>query len=170
MKNVLRIFLAMALLATFAAGAAAQSKKFTVKDLPAPVKAAFKAAYPKAEIKGVDKEDEKGVTYYEIESVDGKMKRDLLYTADGKVFEIEEGLTAEALPADVSKALAKEHPGYSFIKGEKVVRGSDVTFSVKYKSGKKTYESTVTQQGKVTVTKEIKKSKKEKEEKEEKED
>jgi hypothetical protein len=170
MKNVLRIFLAMALLVTFAAGGAAQSKKFTVKDLPKPVKAAFTASYPKAAIKGVDKEDEKGVTYYEIESVDGKMKRDLLYTADGKVFEIEEGLSADALPTDVSKALAKEHPGYSFVKGEKVVRGSDVTFSVKYKSGKKTYKSTVTQQGKVTATKEVKKSKKEKEEKEDKED
>jgi len=67
---------------------AGENKAPDLKILPAAVLDAFKTAYPKAVIKGTSKETEKGVTYYEIESVDGKLNRDLLYTADGKAAEI----------------------------------------------------------------------------------
>jgi hypothetical protein len=69
-------------------------KKFTAKDLPAAVSEAFTKAYPKAVSTGADKEAEKGKTFYEIESLDGTMKRDLLYTPEGKAAEIEEALPA----------------------------------------------------------------------------
>lgn len=170
MKTLFRIAVVALLSIGLSAGLSAQTKKFTVKDLPAAVKSAFTTAYPKAEIKGVDKEVEKGVTYYEIESIDGKLKRDLLYLADGKVFELEEAVAADAMPAAVTKALKANSKSYEFIKAEKVVRGSDVSFSVTFKNGKKTFESSVTDQGKVLSTKEMKKKKEAKEEKEEDEE
>jgi hypothetical protein len=79
--------------------------------LPPAVLKAFRAAYPKAVIKGASTETENGVTLYEIESVDGKINRDLLYTAEGKVVEIEELIAAENLPAPVKETLSKEYPG-----------------------------------------------------------
>jgi hypothetical protein len=94
-----------------------------LKILPAAVLEAFKTAYPQAVIKGTDKETENGVTYYEIESVDGEINRNLLYTADGKVFEIEEAIAPEALPAAVLQALDKAYPGYKILKAEVTTEG-----------------------------------------------
>jgi len=77
----------------------AQEKKAKGKVvLPEAVLSAFKAAYPKAEIKAASKETDKGVTYYEVESIDGKQQRDILYIADGKAAEIEETLDLATLP------------------------------------------------------------------------
>src|SRR5512140_1895314 len=70
-----------------------QEKKITEKDLPAAVKSAFHKSYPHATIKGLAKETENGKTYYEIESIDGKLHRDLLYTPEGDAYEIEETIS-----------------------------------------------------------------------------
>jgi uncharacterized membrane protein YkoI len=107
--------------------------------LPPTVLAAFQKAYPKAEIKGASKETEKGVTYYEIESVDGKMNRDLLYTADGKVVEVEEAVAPGALPPAVLKALDKAYPGYKILKAEDLLKDGQKLFELEIQvNGKKT--------------------------------
>ena len=76
-----------------------KAKAVDLKILPPAVLKAFKTAYPNAVITGASKETENGVTLYEVESVDGKLNRDLLYTADGKATEIEETIAPENLPA-----------------------------------------------------------------------
>ncbi len=68
----------------------AQEKKIDKNDLPKAVLNAFQKRYPNAAIKGTSIEKENGKTYYEIESIDGTRRRDLLYTKSGKVAEIEE--------------------------------------------------------------------------------
>ena len=93
-----------------------------LKILPAAVLEAFETAYPHAVITGTSREVEKGVTYYEIESVDGKMNRDLLYTADGTAVEVEEALAPGALPEPVLKALAEAYPGYKVLKAEELTK------------------------------------------------
>ncbi len=97
---------------------AAKPKTVDLKILPTAVLKAFKAAYPNAVIKGASKEVEKGVTQYEVESVDGKLNRDLLYLADGKVIEIEETTAPENLPAPVKQTLAKDYAGAKVLKAE----------------------------------------------------
>jgi hypothetical protein len=67
----------------------AQEKRIKEKDLPVAVTKAFHTEYPAAKIIGTSTEVEKGVTYFEIESMDGKVRRDLLYTKEGKRSEIE---------------------------------------------------------------------------------
>jgi DNA-binding beta-propeller fold protein YncE len=90
--------------------------------LPSAVLEAFTAAYPKAVIRGVSRETEKGAVIYEIESVDGLLNRDLLYAADGKVIEVEEAVAPGALPAAVRQGLNKAWPGCSVIAAEAVTK------------------------------------------------
>jgi hypothetical protein len=99
-------------------GEKAQAKPVDLKVLPEAVLAAFKAAYPKAEIKGASMEVENGVTQYEVESVDGKLNRDLIYAADGKVIEFEETTAPENLPDRVKATLAKDFAGAKVLKAE----------------------------------------------------
>jgi hypothetical protein len=144
-------------------------KKFTKKDLPAAVTSAFEKAYPKATIKGVSKEKENDTTYYEIESIDGTTKRDLLYTADGTAAEIEESIEAKDIPEAVAKTLKSDYGKCTIEKSEKVMRGSDTKYEFVVKKGKKRSEIVIDGSGKVVKT-EKKGAAKEKDEENEKEE
>jgi DNA-binding beta-propeller fold protein YncE len=133
-----------------ARGQEGQEKALKSKtDLPAAILDAFKTAYPKAVIKGLSKETEKGVTYYEVESVDGLMNRDLLYTADGKVVEIEESVAPGALPAPVKQAVAKAYPGAKIVKAEEMTKDGQKLYELQVKTKDKTSEVTVGPDGKI---------------------
>jgi len=121
-----------------------------LKILPEAVVAAFKSAYPKAVIKGTSKEVEKGVTYYQVESVDGKLNRDLLYTADGKVTEIEEVITPADLPAPVLQTLAKEFPEYKVLVAETLTKGAVKQFELQIQVKDKKMGVTIDPAGKIT--------------------
>lgn len=120
-----------------------------LKILPAAVLDAFKTAYPKAVIKGTSKETEKGVTYYEVESVDGKLNRDLLYTADGKAAEIEEAVAPEGLPAAVQQALTKAYPGCKILKAEALTKGTEKMFELRIWYSNKKQGVTIDPSGKI---------------------
>jgi uncharacterized membrane protein YkoI len=132
-----------------AVGAFAQEKKITQKELPAPVLSSFQKTYPHATIKGVGMETENGKTYYEIESVDGKTNRDLLYLADGTVAEIEETAAAAELPASVKSTVTAEYPSGKIQKAEKTTRGSVVTYDVRVEVGTTKHEISIDAGGKV---------------------
>jgi hypothetical protein len=152
--------------------AQAQEKKLSVKDLPTTVTAAFQKTYPKATITGVATEMEDGKTMYEVESKDGTINRDLLFTEKGEVFEIEEGLTPESLPADIKSTLEKQFTKYKLVKGEKVTHGTKVEFELKVKSSKKMYAVVLDSSAKIikSDTVKVKKEKKENKEKDEKDE
>jgi uncharacterized membrane protein YkoI len=127
----------------------AKSAAVDLKILPPSVLNAFKLAYPNAVIKGTSKETEKGVTYYEIESVDGKLNRDLLYTADGKAVEVEEAIVPGALPPAVLQALAKAYPGYKILKAEDLVKGGQKYFELQIQVKDKKIGVTIDPSGKI---------------------
>ena len=127
----------------------AKSAAVDLKILPPSVFNAFKLAYPNAVIKGTSKETEKGVTYYEIESVDGKLNRDLLYTADGKAVEVEEAIVPGALPPAVLQTLAKAYPGYKILKAEDLVKGGQKYFELQIQVKDKKIGVTVDPSGKI---------------------
>jgi uncharacterized membrane protein YkoI len=129
--------------------APAGQKSPDLKILPAAVLNAFKAAYPNAVIKGASKESEKGVTYYEVESVDGKLNRDLLYTVHGKAAEIEETVPPENLPAAVQQSLAKAHPGCKILKAEAMTKGTQKMFELQILVNNKTKSITIDPSGKI---------------------
>jgi hypothetical protein len=115
-------------------------QKIKAKDLPAAVTAAFQKAYPNAKIKGTSKEVENGKTMYEVESVDGKINRDLLYNADGTCAEIEETIPGKALPSDVANALNKSFPKGKVMKSEKLTKGETIRYELLIQSGKEKHE------------------------------
>lgn len=126
-----------------------QAPAVDLKILPEAVLAAFKSAYPQAVIKGTSRETEKGVTTYEVESVDGKLNRDLLYTAEGKAVEIEEGIVPAGLPAAVQQTLAKEYPDSKVLKAEKLTKGEVTQFELKILFKDKKVGVTIDPNGKI---------------------
>ncbi len=151
----------------FSIPATAGDKKITKKDVPSAVLKAFEQAYPKATVKGYAKEKENGTTFYELETIDGKTKRDLLYTEDGKTAEIEEAVTIKDLPDAVAKAFTRESPKAQATKIEKVTRGEKVTYD--FAMGKGKSELVIDPSGTIVKHSKAVKSTREKEENEEKE-
>jgi DNA-binding beta-propeller fold protein YncE len=131
-------------------GQADKDRSKTMKvQLPAAVLEAFKAAYPEAVIKNTSKETEKGMIVYEIESVDGMMNRDLLYTADGKAVEVEESVAAGALPAAVRQALKKAYPAHKLLKAEELTKDGQRLYELQIRHKGKSLEVTVDPGGKL---------------------
>jgi hypothetical protein len=159
--------LAFLVCASVVAGAQGE-QKIKAKNLPAAVTAAFQKAYPNARIKGTSKEVENGKTMYEIESVDGKMNRDLLYNEDGTCAEIEETIPVKALPSDVASALKKNFPKGKVMKSEKLTKGETIQYEMVITSGKEQHEVVFDTKG--GIVKDTKKATKTKEGKEEKEE
>ena len=127
----------------------AQELKITKKELPPAVLKAFSAAYPKATIKGLSSEKEDGKTYFEIESLDGKTKRDLLYEPDGSLVEIEEVVAAHELPEPVKATIKKEFPAGKIALAERTTKGKVVTYELRVTSGKRKVTLSLDPDGKV---------------------
>lgn len=118
----------------------AQETKLSKKQMPAAVMQAFHTAYPKATVKGTNKEIKDKVAYFEIESKDGATKRDILYKADGSVVEVEEIIGKNALPEAVKTSLKNNYSTYAVKSIEKNTQGSVTHYEVMLapKHGKKT--------------------------------
>jgi len=112
-----------------------QDKPVSQNDIPAPVLAAFHQSYPAARIRGTSTETEKGKTYYEIESINGKQSRDILYIADGTAVEIEEAMPAKSLPAAVRHAVMKEFHHAEVTKAERVTKGAALSYEIHVRRG-----------------------------------
>lgn len=118
-------------------------------EAPKAVMTAFHKAYPKAEIKNVGTESHEGTTYYEIESMDGNIPRDILYRKDGTVYEIEEGIAGADVPAVVEKAIEAEYPAAEIRKAEKITRGDTTQFEILLENNEKGVEVVLDSSGKI---------------------
>lgn len=135
--------------ATFGIPAVAQEKKITAKDVPAAVIAAFKNSYPNATIRGYAQEKEHGKVFYEIESREGTLSRDVLYNADGTVAEIEESIAATDLPAIAQQAIKQKYPKAVIRLAEKTTAGDKVGYEVSLRQGQKRMSMEFDASGKV---------------------
>src|SRR5689334_6332656 len=86
-----------------------QEQQIRKKDVPGSVISSFQKAYPHARAKGFSKETEAGKTIYEIESIEGTIKRDVSVDTEGNIVSIEEEIDRRDLPAAVKTALQKEY-------------------------------------------------------------
>lgn len=172
LKNTGTTVAVLALLLTIplTTGLAQGEKRISAKNLPAAVRSAFAKSYPGARITGAAQETEKGVMYYEIESVDGKIHRDLLYTRDGQVSEIEEAMEPASLPEAVKATLKTKYPGYTVKKAEKTTHGTVTDLEVLIEMGKKRHEVVFDENGTVKKNEQLKAKAEKKGEKEENED
>ena len=101
---------------------------------------AFYEAFPRAKILDVSVESEGSQTYYEIESMDSATRRDLLYRADGTVYEMEESIAINDLPAAVKDTLKVKFPGAELQRAERITRGDTVQFEVRLENGEDSLE------------------------------
>ncbi len=143
------VVLGIILTMTSACSALAGETEITMKDLPTAVLASFHKAYPKAEIKGTAQETEKGETYFEIESVDNGLSRDLLYLADGTVVEIEESVDPAKLPASVKAFVKNKYPHGKIAAAEKNFRDGATTYDLRVVSGETVADLVVGPKGKL---------------------
>lgn len=129
--------------------ATAQEKKITAKQVPAAVIAAFKSSYPSATIRGYAQEKEDGKTFYEVESLEGTMHRDVLYNPDGTVAEVEESIAASDLPADAQQAIKQKYPRAVITLAEKTTVGDTIGYEVSLRNGRKRIAMEFDSSGKV---------------------
>ncbi len=118
------------------------------KNWPAAVLSAFQKQYPDARIKGVSKEVEDSIVYYEIESADSSANRTVLYTGDGRLTEIEEVISSKQLPDSAQALISKDYPKGKVEAAEKVTKGSVITYEVKIKNGEANIEVVFNSTGK----------------------
>ncbi|RPH38057.1 hypothetical protein EHM92_01070 [bacterium] len=117
-----------------------QDQSVQRKDVPPKVLEAFQTSYPRAAIKGYSKEIVHDTVSYEIESVEGKIRRDITYRADGSLVVIEESIPFVDLPEPVRSAIAKGYPKAKVNQCEKIIEGSTTQFEVQLASGKEKLE------------------------------
>jgi hypothetical protein len=137
------------LIITLAIANSANAQKLTKKDVPSAVISSFEKTYPNATVKSYSKEKRSGKTVYEIESMDGKIRRDLIYSTDGTALEIEERISPSDLPDSVKQAIDKEYPKSKIKSAEKLTKGTSIEYEVVIKKGKKNLEVVFDESGKV---------------------
>jgi Putative beta-lactamase-inhibitor-like, PepSY-like len=148
-ENILRWAAIVLISITITSSSHAQEKKIDKKDLPKAVIESFQKKYPKAEIKGASIEKEQNKTYYEIESVDGIQDRDLLFTKDGEVIEIEEALETNNIPDVVKGSVMKKYPDGKIYKAEKLIKKDKVSFEVVVEHSRKKSEVVLDSKGNI---------------------
>jgi hypothetical protein len=118
-----------------------KEQKLSKNDLPAAVLAAFQKQYPNGKIKEVGKEIEDSTTYYEVESVNGSAKRNIIYSLDGNVNEIEEAILTKQLPDSAQQIIKNDYPAGKIERAEKVTKGDKITYEVMVETKKDKTES-----------------------------
>lgn len=139
-QRLVQLVVLASLILGLSASSLTQERRISRKSVPAAVLAAFTKAYPKAMIKWCSKETSKGQTVYEIVSLEGKARRDIIFSADGALILAEESMDVSEMPPGVKAALDKKFPGAKILRSEKVTKGSVVGYEFQIKHNRKTTE------------------------------
>ena len=118
---------------TLLGDAAAQEQTIECADVPTAVRTAFQNEYPKATTQGCAKEIENGKTAYEISSIEGKTRRDILYYENGTLIVVEEAIEAADLPKPVRQTLGEVLKDHKIELVERLRRDDTVTYEIKSK-------------------------------------
>jgi hypothetical protein len=112
----------------------ADGPSLKIESLPASIQRAIKAQTANATNVNISSEQENGAMRYEVEmTVNGK-SRDVEFDANGNILEIEEEADLASIPA-AAKATIQTQPGKAtFLKVEKVTKGSQVSYVATLKS------------------------------------
>jgi uncharacterized membrane protein YkoI len=146
-SRVVLIFVFFLLFFGLTANSFAQHKKYKESDMPKAVIETFNKMYPNATVIGYDIENEDGNKFYEIESKEGNISRDLQFNEDGSISEIEEQMNISDLPDKVVSAINTKYPNGTILKAEKVTKNSETLYETVVKNGKKKHEVRVNSGG-----------------------
>lgn len=98
----------------------AQETEVSRKDVPPAVLSSFSKAYPNAKVLEWEKEIHGGKLYYEAETVEEKVARNVLFSPDGSTVQIEEKVAPKDLPLVVADSVKQQYPGATIRSAYKV--------------------------------------------------
>lgn len=146
----MKVFTCSLVIIALLAPAALAGEETIKKDaVPEAVIKAFEQAYPFVKVTEYEKEDRNGVIYYEIEGKIGKLKLEMVYTPDGKLYEIEQTIRLKKVPKAVIKAVKQAHPKAKIRKAELLTRGAETLYEIYLKKGKEKLEIVLDPSGKI---------------------
>lgn len=105
MKTGIRLLTVLSFSLAAAMTATAQEKRITKPDLPDAVQKAVKEQIARATIRGYSTEVENGQREYEVETMVNGHTRDVTFSSDGQVLEVEEQVELANLSSNVRNAL-----------------------------------------------------------------
>ncbi len=143
-------------LSVLAVSARADEVKIPIDQVPAAVIKAVKAKYPKAEIKGAEKDDSDGKIMYEINLEENGRKIDVTVKPDGTITSAEKLIEIKDLPKKVSDAVKDKYPKATLKSAEEVIDDGKTKFEVVIEIDKKTREVVLDPDGKILEDEEVK--------------
>lgn len=119
------IVLGLAFLLT--SGVGAQDAKADLSKVPAAVKDAVKAKFPKAKVSAVSSSKDGDKTVYEISLKENEKNIDVSLSAEGKILVIEREIEYKDLPKAVASAFDSKYPKAKFKRIEELTKDDKVT-------------------------------------------
>jgi len=126
------LFLAAAVLSCTVS---AQETEIKRKDVPPVVLAAFDNAYSSVKVLEWEKEIHGGKLYYEAETVDGKVSRNVLYSPDGTLAQIAEKVSLQELPAAVTESVKRQYTNASIRAAFRISHANLVEYGLSLSGG-----------------------------------
>ena len=123
------------------------AKRIKKDAVPCAVLTDFNSAYPNHKVKGYSQVDIDGRNYYQMESLNGKTRRYIVYHEDGSVYETREVVKVRSMPENVWQAVSKDYPRATMNWGERATRGTVVQYNVIVKEGRKRTNVVLDQSG-----------------------
>ncbi len=166
MTRLVRCLAACAATLLIGLGARADEEgKIELKDVPANVKDALKAKYPKAEVAAAEKGDVDGTKVYEFKLKQGDKEWEVAFTPDGKFHSSEEPLKEADLPAKVRAAFKQKYGDVKVVTAEKETTGegkkAKVVFEIVFEKDKVKTEAQFDPDGKFLAEEKVKEKKEE---------
>jgi hypothetical protein len=125
-----------------------QEQTINCDGLPPAVQTSFQKLFPQATADSCSEEEEMGRSAYEVSSVEGKTRRDTLFSADGALVVVEEAIAAADLPESVQRAWNEGFADNSIVLAERVTRDGTVTYEIQSLRAGKSIETVFDANGK----------------------
>jgi hypothetical protein len=136
----------------FTARADDDDEKVPLDKVPAKVKDAAKAKYPKAKVVTASKGDQDGTKVYELALEQGGRKWEAAFTPEGKFVSSEEVIKQADLPAKVKEAFKKKYGEPKVLEVEKAITGEGksekLVYEIIFEKGKDKLEAQFDPEGK----------------------
>jgi hypothetical protein len=137
-----------------------EDEKVPLDKVPAAVKDAVKAKYPKAEIVSAEKGDADGTKVFELKLKEGTKEWEVAFTPDGKFHSSEEPLKESELPAKVKDGFQKKYGDAKILSVEKETTGegekAKVVFEIVFQKGTEKFEASFDPDGKFIEEEKVK--------------
>jgi len=140
------------LVSAFVALESIDAGRINTEEIPIAVISSFAESYPGARIINAVTQQKDGVTVYGIESIDGKTRRDIVYSSEGRALEIEEDVKPSRLPKPVFESIKERYPKGKIKSAEKLTRGTAIVYEVAVVTRDGTFEILIDPVGKTSKT------------------